>query len=302
MRCKPKKSLGQNFLIDRNIQRKIIQSCAFQPQDTVLEIGAGRGELTGLIADKVNKIYALEIDPSLCSMLKVNFKDCPKVKIINQDILKFNLNRLFLTRDSDYLFYPRKREKGRCPYYKKTRLKVIGNIPYYITSPIIERLLKFKDNIEVIFLTVQKEFAQRIIAHPGTKAYGAFSCFVQYYLEPKVIFEVKKGCFFPQPKVDSCFIRLKVRPQPLVTPKDEQLFFKVIRAAFNQRRKTLRNSLKGVILPQKLELFFQKYGLNNNIRPEGLSLADFANLATSILPTSKKCLTNKELYATRYAK
>lgn len=258
MHIKPKKSLGQNFLVDKNIQRKIIDACALKPSDIVLEIGSGRGELTQYLALKAREVFALELDAQLSQALKDKFKDFANVEIIKQDILKLNLNKYF----------------AKC----KTQVKVIGNIPYYITTPIIEHLLKYKGKIGVIFLTVQKEFGQRITALAGSKIYGAFSCFMQYHTKPKIIFMIKKNSFFPSPKVDSCFLRLDIRPKAPFRLKDEGLLFKIIRAAFNQRRKTLRNSLKGVILPEKLNDFFKEYNIDPNIRPEALTVRDFATL------------------------
>ncbi len=260
MPVRPKKSLGQNFLVDKNIQRKIISFCGLTPSDIVLEIGAGRGELTKLVAEKVNKVYALEIDRSLCGILKENVRDNANVEVINQDILKFNLEE-----------YLRKVED---------KVKVVGNIPYYISSPVLEHLIEFRHKIGVIFITVQKEFAKRVTAKEGTKDYGSFSCFTQYYTEPKALFFIKNTSFWPPPKVDSCFLRLKVRRTPAVKVADEGEFFKVIRAAFNKRRKTLRNSLDAVLPRYKLNAFFEKYGVDANIRPEKLSLQDFANLAS----------------------
>lgn len=255
---KPKKSLGQNFLTDKNIQKKIINACGFKATDTVLEIGAGRGELTSYIARKVNEVYALEIDVSLCGILKDGLKYYKNVKILNQDILKFNLRKYF----NRY----------------KPKIKVVGNIPYYITSPIIEYLLRYCDMINTIFITLQKEFAKRITAQAGSREYGSFSCFVQYYTQPQILFLVKKNCFYPPPNVDSCFLKLDIRKEPLVDLKNEQLFFKIIRAAFGKRRKTLRNSLKDVITAKKLERFFIQYNIDFSIRPEALTLRDFANL------------------------
>jgi 16S rRNA (adenine1518-N6/adenine1519-N6)-dimethyltransferase len=255
MHLKPKKSLGQNFLIDKNIQLKIINACEFRPTDTVLEIGAGRGELTCLIAHRVKSLFALEIDPSLCEILKEKFKQDAKVKIINQDILKFNLNR----------------------YFKKNKVKVIGNIPYYISSPIIEHLFNFRNKISTMFITVQKEFGQRMTAHPGSKIFGSFSCFIQYHSKPKIILNIKKNSFFPVPKVNSSFLRLDIKKKGLSKSK-EKLLFKVIRAAFGKRRKTLRNSLKDIVTQDALQGFFLKYSKDRNIRPENLSLQDFVNL------------------------
>jgi 16S rRNA (adenine1518-N6/adenine1519-N6)-dimethyltransferase len=258
MRLKPKKNLGQNFLVDQNIQRKIIAACAFRPSDTVLEIGAGRGDLTRLIAEKAAKVYALEIDSHFCLLLREALWNYPGVSVIRQDILKFDF------------------KKHLRPV--KSKVKVFGNIPYYITTPIIERLITFRNKIEAVYLTVQKEFARRIVAVPGSKEYGSFSCFVQYYAQPKILFAIKKTSFYPSPKVDSCFLKLEIKPKAMLGKEKEGMLFKIIRAAFCQRRKTLRNSLKGVISRQRLEIFFQKYNLDPNIRPEDLGLQEFINL------------------------
>jgi 16S rRNA (adenine1518-N6/adenine1519-N6)-dimethyltransferase len=224
----------------------------------ILEIGAGRGELTELLVQKAKRIYAVEIDPHLCQILRDNLKGYPNVKIINQDILKLDLQK-FLGR------------------FKK-RIKVVGNIPYYISSPIIEQLIKSRNKIEAIFITVQKEFAERAAGKPGSKEFGAFSCFVQYFTIPEKIFIIKKTSFFPVPKVDSCFLRLDIKRKTMLGPKQEKLLFKIIRASFNQRRKTLRNSLKDVIPGENLERFFAARRIDRNTRPEKLTLADFASL------------------------
>lgn len=259
MRIKPKKSLGQNFLVDRHARERIIRSCAFTCEDTILEIGSGRGELTALLAKEAKLVYALEIDKALSRNLKKDFKGCDNVRVICHDILQFDIGAYF----SDF----------------PGKIKVFGNLPYYITSPIIELLFRYKNKIAAVFITVQKEFAQRIVAGAGDKNYGAFSCFVQYFSEPKKLFYIKKGSFAPVPKVDSCFLRLAIRQEPAVRTKDRDHFFKIIRAAFNQRRKTLKNSLKGLILREKIEEFLRSKKLSLNIRPEDLSLQDFADLA-----------------------
>jgi 16S rRNA (adenine1518-N6/adenine1519-N6)-dimethyltransferase len=257
MQIKPKKGLGQHFLIDQNIQRKIISACNLRPTDSVIEIGAGRGELTHLLAPLVRKIYALELDRRLLGLLREALKQFPGAEIVNEDVLRLDLT----------------------PYIGKGRLIIIGNIPYYITTPLIEHLFKFREGITVIFLTVQEEFARRIAAGCGSKAYGAFSCFVQYYAEPRILFFIKRTSFFPPPKPDSAFIELRIRAEPLVCAKNEPRLFKIIRAAFGQRRKTLRNSLCGVVAPQKLDLFFQASCHSPDIRPERLCLQEFIKLA-----------------------
>jgi len=259
MRIKPKKSLGQNFLIDGNIRRKIISACAFSSQDIVLEIGSGRGELTRLVAEKVKKIFALEIDSRLIELLKNNLSGCKNSEVIHGDFLKFDLEGFL--------------------HKTKTKIKILGNIPYYITTPIIERCLEQKNKIEDIFITVQKEFAERVIAVPGSKKFGSLSCFIQYYTLPEILFTIKKNSFFPVPKVDSSFLRLSILEAPSVTVEDEERFFKIIRAAFNKRRKTLKNSLKGTVPEEKLKQFFKEFKIDPLIRPECLSLQHFAALS-----------------------
>ncbi|MFA6384604.1 MAG: 16S rRNA (adenine(1518)-N(6)/adenine(1519)-N(6))-dimethyltransferase RsmA, partial [Candidatus Omnitrophota bacterium] len=195
----------------------------------------------------------------LSDTLTAQFKDAPDVSIINADILKFDLSEAAAFR-------------GR-------KIKVFGNIPYYITSPIIEHLFKFKDRISDIYLTVQKEFGKRIVAPPGSDDYGSFSCFVQYYTQPKIEFIIKRACFYPVPNVDSCFLSLKMRATPAVRAENEQRLFSIIRTSFQQRRKTLKNSVKDIISAETFELFCEKYKVNPKTRAETLSLQDFANLA-----------------------
>lgn len=262
MNIKPKKRLGQNFLIDPNIQRKIIASCGFKKTDIVLEIGSGTGIMTKPISQQAGFVYALEIDPDLCDILKRNLQNFNNTEIINQDILKLDFSKHFTNL--------------------KSGLKIFGNIPYYISSPIIEHLIKHSAQIECIFITVQKEFAKRVVSAAGSKEYGSLSCFVQYYLEPEIMFSISRNCFCPAPKVDSSFIKMNVRGSKAVNVEDENLFFALIRAGFNKRRKTLSNSLNEIIPKQQLQYFFNEYNINKNIRPENLSLSDFANLANYV--------------------
>jgi len=274
MRIFPKKSLGQNFLVDPNIRNKLIASLDLKEDDIVLEIGSGKGELTRAIAQRVNKLFGLEIDKRLYSLLSSTFgNDAKNIEIINSDILKFDLAE----------FFKQRKVRGR--------IKVFGNIPYYISSPIIEHLLKFRGRINSIFITVQKEFARRVAAVPGSKAYGSFSCFTQYYTLPRIIFNISRNCFKPAPKVDSSFLELKIREKPAIQVRDEALFFKLIRSSFSQRRKTLRKSLAGLVAVNTLESFFVQSALDKNIRPENLSLENFALLA-NLQHLAKKSLTN----------
>ncbi len=259
MHIKSKKRLGQNFLVDQNALKKIISACDIGSSDIVLEIGAGKGGLTERLAAKADKVVALELDLELCEYLENKFKGRANIVILNKDILKFDIGKYFAKT--------------------KNKIRVIGNIPYYITSLIIESLFKYRNKISSVYLTVQKEFAERIAASPGSKAYGAFSCFVQFYADPKILFHIKKGSFYPMPKVDSSFLRICIRQESPCEVKDVNLFFKIIRFAFNQRRKTLRNSLKGVVSAKELDSFFATHNISANTRPEDLGLEYFAALA-----------------------
>lgn len=264
MYIKPKKSLGQNFLSDQNIQRKIIKACNLTDQDIVLEIGAGFGNFSVQLAPYVKKLYALEIDERLYPYLEQSLILQDNCQVVKCDILKFDLNKFL--KDNAI----------------NQKIKVIGNIPYYISSPIIEHLINCRDNISVAFMTVQKEFGRRVVAGPGSKEYGSFSCFVQYYTSAKILFEIKPSCFKPSPKVDSCFLALKFRDKPAFKTGDEELLFKLIRTAFNQRRKTLRNSLDGFIEQKELEKFLDESGIDKNVRPEELALEQFAELVKKV--------------------
>ncbi len=260
MRLKPKKSLGQNFLTDKNIQAKIVDAAGFTGNDSVLEIGAGRGELTVLLSPLVKHLTALELDPRLCGQLNLFSEKHSNLKIINCDVLKFDFKKFLKS-------------------LKAKKIKVMGNIPYYISTPIIEKLLEHREKIDSAYLTVQKEFAERIAAAPGSKTFGSLSCFVQYYAQPKIIFTISRNSFYPAPKVDSCLLLLKMRLEPAFKVRDEKQLFTIIRAAFNQRRKTLRNSLKEIVPAEKLNRFFDEYRINPDIRPESLALENFAKLA-----------------------
>ncbi len=261
MYIKPKKSLGQNFLIDKNIQNKIIRACNLTCEDIVLEIGSGKGDLTLSLAQKAKKVYALEIDQRLYSLFEMKLMKHDNCCLLKADILKFDISK-FLQENKI-----------------KQKIKIIGNIPYYISSPIIEHLIKHRQVIRAAFLTVQKEFGQRAKAAAGSKVYGSFSCFVQYYCACKMLFEIRRNCFQPAPNVDSCFLSLEFRKEPPVLVQDEGVLFKLIRTAFNQRRKTLKNSLEGLVAQDRLKNFFQEADIDKNVRPEDLSLEQFASLS-----------------------
>ncbi|MDD2653809.1 MAG: 16S rRNA (adenine(1518)-N(6)/adenine(1519)-N(6))-dimethyltransferase RsmA [Candidatus Omnitrophica bacterium] len=247
----PRKSLGQNFLIDDNIKVKIIQACNVSSEEFVLEIGPGKGALTQELVKLAKGVVAVEKDVRLFQMLCQTLGGYLNLSLVNQDILTYRISQ--------------------------SNTKVIGNIPYNISSPLIEHLLMQKDKISVIYLTLQKELAERIIAKPRTKAYSSFSIFVQYHSVPTIKFIIKRGSFRPRPKVDSAFVEFVIRKTPAVTVKDEEFFFKIVRAAFGQRRKMISNTLKGLVDQEKI----CQTGISPSIRPEDLSLDDFGRLANS---------------------
>lgn len=228
-----------------------------------MEIGPGHGAMTRLISARIKKLYAIELDRALSDALSQLFRDDSRVAIIQGDFLKYDLSGI--------------------PIPPQQKLKIIGNIPYYIASPIIEHILFYRSIVSSAYLTVQKEFGQRIVATFGSKHYGAFSCFVQYYAQPRIEFFIKRGCFFPVPKVDSCLLKIEIRPQPLVRVSDEGLLFSVIRTSFQQRRKQMKSCLKGMIRDEKLDRVFSLTGIDPRIRPEELSILDFARLSEQIL-------------------
>jgi 16S rRNA (adenine1518-N6/adenine1519-N6)-dimethyltransferase len=247
-----KKHLGQNFLYDPSILNRIIQVAQLHGEDLVVEIGPGTGRLTKMLAEKVKKVVAIELDDKLFAKLKIELADYQNVELIHGDALNYSYENL-------------------------PQFKVVSNIPYYITTPIIFRLLKARKNIESMTLTIQKEVAERITAKPGGKDYGVLSLMVQYYAKPKLEFIIPKGAFRPVPKVDSAVVHIKILERTSVSVKDEELFFRVIKTAFSQRRKMLSNSLKKIQEDVKEKLV--ELGIDPNRRPETLSIQEFARLS-----------------------
>jgi len=257
MQPEPKKGLGQNFLVNLRIRHQIVSSCAFAPSDTVLEIGAGRGELTCIYAKLVKKVYAFELDKGLCEILKERLKLQPNLKIIPKDALSVSWKR----------------------YFEGEKIKIIGNIPYYLSTPIIQKTIESRQIVKEAFFTLQKEFAKRLVADKGGKEFGSLSCFVQYYSQPKILFFIARGNFWPVPKVDSAFVRIDLSSGFGEKANDEARLFRIIRHCFQQRRKTLRNSLKGIVSPSRLNTFFTRYKIDSNVRAENLSLLGFVRLS-----------------------
>ncbi len=257
------KRFGQNFLIDGHVIEKIIKAADITKDDVVLEIGPGIGTMTQYLAEAAGKVYAVEIDKNLLPILADTLSEYDNVTVINEDILKLDIEELI------------KDEKGT--------LKVVANLPYYITTPIIMGLLENHIPAKSITVMVQKEVASRMQAGPGGKDYGALSLAVQYYAEPYIAANVPPNCFMPRPNVGSAVIRLTNWEKPPVEVNDEKLMFKLIRASFNQRRKTLQNGINNSpelnFTKEQVVDALKELGISENIRGEALTLEQFANLS-----------------------
>lgn len=268
------KSLGQNFLIDENIPRRIVEAAGVDSTDLVIEIGPGIGSMTRELAVKSGKVIAVEIDRHLMEALAENMKDFTNVKIINEDVMKLDMEKTISGEKEYDSFSP-----GR------SAVKVVANLPYYITTPIIMKLLEENPGIDAMVFMVQKEVAERIVAKPGGKDYGALSVAVQYYSEPEILFNVPPHCFMPQPDVDSTVIRMAVRKSPPVTIKSKDIFFKTVKASFGQRRKTLVNALSnsGYFIEGKEEIkrILKNMGIDEKRRGETLTIMQFAELSNA---------------------
>lgn len=262
------KKYGQNFLIDSNIVKKIVQEAGIKKDDFVLEIGPGIGTMTQILCENAREVVAVEIDKKLIPILTqdtLSFYN--NVTVINDDILKLDINKLILERN-----------EGR-------PIKVVANLPYYITTPIIMGLLESHVPLESITIMVQKEVADRIQVGPGTKDYGALSLAVQYYAKPKLVLMVPASCFMPRPNVDSAVIKLTCHDKPPVLVKNEKLMFDIIRASFNQRRKTMTNSVVNAnlgITKEQLLIALEQCGLKSTVRGEALTLQQFAQLSNEL--------------------
>lgn len=259
------KALGQNFLINPSVCPKMAAASGAE-NIGVIEVGPGIGVLTCELARLAKKVVAIELDKRLLPVLKETLSDFQNVKVINDDILKIDLHRLI--------------EEEFCGM----QVCVCANLPYYITSPVIMKLLEERLDIESITVMVQKEAAARICAKDGTRDCGAVTIAVRYYCEPEVLFNVSAGSFMPAPKVDSAVIRLKLHKKPIADVKDEKTFFKVVKSAFGQRRKTLPNTLSaGLSLPKsEINDILNAVGIPLNYRAEQLKLKDFAKIANEI--------------------
>lgn len=262
------KKFGQNFLIDEHVLDKIIRAAEITKNDYVLEIGPGIGTMTQYLACAAREVTAVEIDRALIPILEDTLKEYDNVSIINEDILKVDIAALA------------KEKNGGRP------IKVVANLPYYITTPIIMGLFESHVPLESITVMVQKEVADRMQVGPGTKDYGALSLAVQYYAEPYIVANVPPNCFMPRPAVGSAVIRLTRHQKPPVEVMDEKLMFRLIRASFNQRRKTLANGLKNSgelnLSKEVITVAIEKLGKGSSVRGEALDLEEFARLTNII--------------------
>lgn len=269
------KKFGQNFLIDTHVLDKIIHSAEITSDDMVLEIGPGIGTMTQYLAQAAGKVVAVEIDKALIPILEDTLDGFENVTVLNQDILKVDIADLA------------ERENAGRP------IKVVANLPYYITTPIIMGLFEKNVPVKSITVMVQKEVAERMQVGPGTKDYGALSLAVQYYAKPYIVANVPPNCFMPRPKVGSAVIRLERYQEPPVQVKDEKLMFQIIRASFNQRRKTLANGLKNSseldFSKEQIEAVIESLGKGASVRGEALTLEEFATLTNKILEISGIC-------------
>ncbi|MBN7774480.1 16S rRNA (adenine(1518)-N(6)/adenine(1519)-N(6))-dimethyltransferase RsmA [Clostridium aminobutyricum] len=265
------KSLGQNFLTDKNIIDKIIEDSFIGEDDLVIEIGPGIGVLTAAAAEVAGKVIAIEIDRNLIPILKDTLTEYDNIEILNQDILKTDLNQIIESNTEI---------DGR----KTKSVRIIGNLPYYITTPIIMKILEEGVKADSITIMMQKEVADRIKAEAGKKAYGALSVAVQYYCSVASVANVPKEVFVPQPKVDSSVIRLDIRKDKPVELFDERVFFECVRAGFGQRRKTMLNSLSGVcgLSKEAIAQVMQSIHIDSMRRAETMNIEEFALLANEI--------------------
>ena len=263
---KANKSLGQNFLVSEDAVFSIVDSAEITQDDLIIEIGPGLGTLTQRLIEKAGKVICIELDPRMVHIITERFALYNNIEIIHEDVLKVNLKDLI------------QQEKNN---HNIKNAKVVANLPYYITTPIIMKLLEDKLDIESITIMIQKEVAQRLVAEPGDNLSGAITYGIHYYTIPESIMEVPHDAFIPAPEVDSEVIKLNVRKEPAVSVKNEEKLFKIIKIAFMQRRKTLINALSNSNIfttKQEIEEMLVKLGIDTKIRGEKLTLEQFANI------------------------
>lgn len=263
---RPKKRLGQNFLINPSILDKIVAASEITDTDLALEIGAGLGFLTSSLAASAKQVIAIEVDNALFRELQCKFSEIPEVTLIHGDVLKVDLSALL-------------------QQFPRTNTKVIANLPYSITTPILWKLLNHHRQIGICLLMMQKEVAERIVAQPGGKTYGALTIGISYYAKSEIVHVLPPNCFYPAPQVESAIVKLKIRDAPKVLVADEALFFRIVRASFQARRKMLRNALLRNNVPitaEALDCIFDQLAIDPRRRGETLDISEFAALANSI--------------------
>ncbi len=269
-KIKANKDLGQNFLINDDVIEKIIEKSQIEKNDLIIEIGPGLGVLTNLLLEKSDNVVAIELDKRMVEIISKRFILKNNLQIINEDVLKVDLNKLINERKKQTNI---------------NKVKIVANLPYYISTPIIMKLLEEKLEIDEIIVMVQKEVAQRLVAKTGTKDVGAITYAVEYFSEAEKVIDVPKESFIPSPKVESAVIKLKIRKEAYVQVKDEKMLFNIIQKSFSQRRKTLVNALvngKIVESKEKAEKIIKQLNINENIRGEKLTLEDFARICNTI--------------------
>ena len=256
------KKLGQNFLINEEIINQIIEKADVNKNDTIIEIGPGLGSLTAKLLENANKVIAIELDSNMSNILKERFCLYDNFELIENDVLKVNLNEISEKYES---------------------VKVVANLPYYITTPIIMKLLEERLKLKSITVMVQKEVGERFCAVPNSKEYGAITISINYYTKPEIIIDVPKENFEPMSEVDSCVIKLDVRNVPPVELKNEKDFFNLIKAGFSQRRKTINNSLASMgISKEKIKNVLEKLGIDSKLRAENLTMEQFADISNNM--------------------
>jgi 16S rRNA (adenine1518-N6/adenine1519-N6)-dimethyltransferase len=260
----PRRRLGQHFLVDRNILDKVIRTAEVEKEDIVLEVGPGLGEMTLALARQAKKVIAIEIDSKLVAILEKKMRGHPNVEVVKSDILKVDFDQ-FLKKEG----HP---------------IKVVANLPYQISTPLLFRFIESKDVFSTFTLMLQREVAERMVAPPGRKEYGRLSIFIQLSFDLTIRFFIKPSAFFPPPKVDSALVHMVWREEPLVETNDEEWFKRVVKACFGYRRKTLVNALKHseLVLPESMELKMKGIGIDPQRRPETLTIQEFAALASTL--------------------
>ncbi|MFH1799029.1 MAG: 16S rRNA (adenine(1518)-N(6)/adenine(1519)-N(6))-dimethyltransferase RsmA [Candidatus Omnitrophota bacterium] len=263
---RPKKRMGQNFLIDKNVRDKIIGALCLTKESTVIEVGPGFGVMSLELADKCEKLFAVEKDKRICEIMAPIFESRKNITFFCDDIL--NVDFSAVTHNCENLI-------------------IFGNIPYYISTPLMVKVIEARKYVKSVFIVIQDDLARRITANPGSKTYGSISCFIQFYTSCKRLFTITNNCFYPRPQVESCLLKLEILPHGSVEVQDEELLFKIIRKAFSQRRKKVINSLSDKdflsLNKAKWEDILKKCKINPSTRAENLSLQDYATLTNCYL-------------------